>query len=294
MWWITGANGLLGKELCEFLKAGNIEFVSSDMDVDIRSDKKICSFLRDKTIHGIVNCAAFTNVEACEVAQEELMNINIVGPFNLAVNAQRLGVPLIHFSTDYVFDGNSKRAYTEDSRVHPLNKYGLSKWYGDRHIVQQCQKHFIFRISWLYGRHGGNFVDKVIDRILMGGELNIVDDQVGSLTSATDLCRLVLGVISSTPTQYGLYNFSGVGPASWYEVACYISKVLFSMGNIAKEPIINPCTSWSINQKAKRPSMSYLDKKKIEDVLGVAPIEWHDSLMGYIINKFESIHRLIF
>lgn len=293
MWWITGCRGLLGREICGMLDEYNVQHYKSDMDVNIINPKSIGAFITGKQISGIINCAAYTNVEACEIAPSELINVNIIGAFNLAATAKGLDVPIIHFSTDYVFRGNVKgnRAYLETDPMSPINKYGLSKAYGDNHIRTICQKYYIFRISWLYGKHGANFVDKVIDKIQSGEGLAIVNDQIGSLTNAYDVARLVVGIIVKDPYKYGLYNFSGYGAASWFDAAVFISQSLYGLGVVPQVANIQPTTTYNANLKAKRPKFSYLSKQKIEESLGVEPIDWRDSLMSYIMSKFEAVYR---
>jgi dTDP-4-dehydrorhamnose reductase len=289
MWWITGSRGLLGKEICKTFNAVGIEYYATDYDVDITSSKAIHGFLKDKQISGIINCAAYTNVEAVETATEEQIKVNIIGPHNLSMITAKLDIPIIHFSTDYVFPGNVKGTpYTETSTPKPINKYGLSKLYGDLHIIKNSKKYYILRISWLYGGGSNNFIDKVVDKMLLSHPLTIVNDQVGSLTNAFDIARLLCLLVVQDPKKYGLYNFSGYGAASWFDVAQFIGKALFSMSVLKRIPTIEPISSWNANLRAKRPVFSYLSKQKIETELGVANIDWRDSLMSYLYQRFES------
>jgi len=291
MWWITGANGLLGKEISAFFGENNVECYLTDFNVDITKERSILNFLKDRKITGIINCAAYTNVEECEECPIDHVNVNMIGAYNLALVAKKFDVPIIHFSTDYVFSGTSKRPYQESDITGPINKYGLSKLYSENYIMTNSDKYFIFRISWLYGRFGSSFVNKVMDKIMAFEDLKIVDDQVGSLTNAFDVAKLVYALAVQPVDKYGVYHFTGYGAASWFDIAKFIGRCMFSMGIVSREPKVEPISSWAANLKAKRPVYSYLDKSKIENELGIASADWKDSLVGYIINRYEHVYR---
>ena len=233
---ITGANGLLGHELSSVLKDHSLILLShSQLDIsDIDSvNKKIDSTSPDI----IINSAAYTQVDNCETNYDLAFKSNAIGPKNLAIKCKQLDIPLIHISTDYVFEGNeNKSPLVEDDKLGPKTIYGKTKLEGEKFVKEICDKYFILRTAWLYGE-GKNFVKTMLNLSKKNKELKVVNDQIGSPTYAKDLAKAIKEIIEKKSDKYGIYHVTNKGEVSWYEFA----KKIFEIKNI--EIKVNPCTS---------------------------------------------------
>lgn len=283
MWWITGGSGLLGKQIQHHFKNNHIPYIATDTDIDICDPSAMEMFYTKYTPKGIINCAAFTQVDRCEtldIMSNELA-VNCLGPKNLAALSHKHNIPLIHFSTDYVFDGHKTMPYTELDTPNPLTRYGLSKLKGDAAVMCLAEKHYVIRISWLYGEYGTNFVDKIKTMMLNGvTEINVVNDQIGSLTNARDLAGFVASLMETK--EYGVYNFSGQNPCSWYDVVTAIGSILNATQQTQIIPISTQDASIRFKLLAQRPAYSYLSKDKITNVFGYKSKTWMESLTEYL------------
>jgi dTDP-4-dehydrorhamnose reductase len=282
MVWITGSNGMLGQELLLFFKKQSIPCLSSDMDVNITDLNAVEEFVKGKNIKWIINCSAYTAVDLAEDEKEKAFSINGYGVKNLAVIAEKTGAKLIHFSTDYVFNGTKQDGYTEDDAVNPVNVYGASKLEGERKIAANCRRYFIFRISWLYGAYGKNFVHTMLTLLSAKDEINVVNDQYGSPTYTGELADFIKLLVDSDSDKYGVYNFSGEGKTTWYDFTCAVYTSGKKNGLIEKDTVINPVDSSLFPTKAKRPAYSYLLKDKLYNTFKYRPAEWKVTLEGYI------------
>lgn len=261
---ITGGNGQLGLELQQILKTmkvnvgvinevyrnSNIKALSSK-ELDITDFERVMECVNEFEPKLIINCAAFTNVDNCEMDRESALRINALGPKNLAIAAERISVKLIHISTDYVFSGNGKQPLTEYDIPSPNTVYGKTKLLGESYIREHCSKYFIIRTAWLYGRFGKNFVFTIINAAKEKRHLEVVDDQIGSPTNAEDLAYHILNI--GLTEEYGIYNCTGEAQCSWYEFA----KKIIEFSQI--ECLVKPITSENLNRPAKRPSFSVLE-----------------------------------
>lgn len=287
MVWITGSKGMLGQELLQLFEKQSIPCLSSDIEVDITDIRAVEEFVKDNNISWIINCSAYTAVDMAEDETEKAFSINGSGVENLAVAAEKTGAKIIHFSTDYVFNGTKHSGYIEDDVVNPVNAYGASKLEGERQITSNCSRHFIFRISWLYGAYGNNFVHTMLNLLSSKDEINVVNDQYGSPTYTGELADFIRLIVESDSGKYGIYNFSGEGKTTWY----YFARAVYSIGRdnglIGKDTVINPVDSSSFPTKAKRPAYSYLLKDKLYKTFKYRPAEWKDTLEKYIkkLNK---------
>ena len=204
---ITGANGLLGHELSSVLKDHSLILLShSQLDIsDIDSvNKKIDSTSPDI----IINSAAYTQVDNCETNYDLAFKSNAIGPKNLAIKCKQLDIPLIHISTDYVFEGNeNKSPLVEDDKLGPKTIYGKTKLEGEKFVKENCDKYFILRTAWLYGE-GKNFVKTMLNLSEKNKELKVVNDQIGSPTYAKDLANAIKEIIEKKSDKYGIYHVS--------------------------------------------------------------------------------------
>ena len=282
MVWITGSKGMLGQELLLLFEKKSIPYLSSDIEVDITDIEAVEEFIKNKKISWIINCSAYTAVDQAEDEKEKAFSINGNGAKNLAVTAEKKGAKLIHFSTDYVFNGTKQDGYVEDDAVNPINVYGMSKLEGERQIAANCIRYFIFRISWLYGAYGKNFVHTMLTLFSTKDEINVVNDQYGSPTHTGELADFIGSLVESDSDKYGIYNFSGEGKTTWYDFACAIYSIGRDNGLIEKDTVINPVDSSSFPTKAKRPEYSYLLKNKLGIMFDYKPADWHETLEKYL------------
>ena len=246
-------------------------------DVSLRSTVK--SALDSIAPIAVINASAYSNVDRAEVEEEKATLTNAVGSRILAQLCQECDVPLLHISTDYVFDGKQRFPYTELSEPAPLNAYGRTKLAGDLAIAEYAERYLIFRTSWLYSSRAGNFVTRILDIARGTPELQIVADQVGCPTYAVDLAKAISAVLPRCVDvdidAQGLFNFSGAGETTWFEFA---QAIVTSRKHPLKPPIIRPVTSAMYGAAAVRPSYSSLDCRRVESALGFTMRNWRDSL----------------
>jgi len=274
---VTGANGQLGQ--CfkkQSAKHPNLNFIfCSSGELDITSKEALARFFQNKEIDICINTAAYTNVEQAENEKDRAFLVNAEGAKNIAEICKNKGVVLFHFSTDYVFNGNSSRPYLETDEVDPINIYGASKLKGEEEIQSTFEKYFILRTSWLYSEFGHNFYKTILRKADENAELNITTSQIGTPTNANDLATYVLKIINSGSQEYGLYHFSNEGQATWYDFA---AEILNYSGK-TDQVILNK--SGFFKTLAKRPEYSVLSKEKITSKFG--PVEdWKKSLFTLI------------
>lgn len=278
---ITGAKGQLGNEMRR-VALGMLEyrfFFTDVAELDITNVEAVNAFVFDNDINVVVNCAAYTNVDRAEddVAVATLINCDAVGI--LADACAKKGAFFVHVSTDYVFDGSNNVPYMESDAVAPLGVYGKTKLQGEELIIASGCNYAIFRTSWLYSKHGNNFM-KTMARLTAEKErLNVVFDQVGTPTFAGDLADVIGFVVgnSNLHSLREIFHFSNEGVCSWYDFAV---EVAYLMGN--NGCAISPCHSSEFPSKVTRPSYSVLDKTKVKSVLGVSIPYWINSLVKCI------------
>lgn len=259
---VTGASGQLGKCFQKLAaREEEIDWLFMDSsEIDITSTRDLRDFFKSKRIDYCINCAAYTNVEKAESDQEKAFQINAEAVKNLAEICEKNHVVLIHFSTDYVFDGTSKIPYSETDPTNPINVYGASKLKGENYIRNILTDHFIFRTSWLYSEFGHNFFKTILNKAEEKATLNITTAQTGTPTNANHLAQLVLMLIKEKNTNFGLYHFSNSGETTWYGFANEILKVSGNLNNIQ----LNRDNSYKTI--AARPPYSVLDKTKLLDL----------------------------
>ncbi len=275
---------MLGREVVEELEKAGFEVEAPPRSVvDITSGEAVRVFFEAGKKAGlVVNCAAYTAVDKAESEIQAALAVNRDGPANLAGQCAGLDLPLIHISTDYVFNGRSEVPYREDDPASPLNAYGRSKWEGEEAIRSRLARHVIVRTSWLYGARGANFVKTMIRLGRERGALNVVCDQRGSPTWTRDLARCIARIacrISAAPDKvcWGAYHFCGRGVTTWYDFACAVLENSRGWASL-KVAKVNPVPTSSYPTPAVRPSWSVLDCRKIGDNFGIHPPDWQTSL----------------
>ena len=262
---ITGANGQQGMELKALLP----QSVGVDLpDLDITDEAAVKAFVADNDVDAIIYCAAYTAVDKAEAEPEKCYAINVAGVMNLA----KTGAKIIHISTDYVFDGTGFTPYKETDRTNPVSVYGQTKRDGEIILKDLAQTCAIIRTSWLYSPFGGNFV-KTMRRLGAEKEtLNVVNDQIGTPTCASDLAGVVVHVLKQLKDgTRETYHYSNEGVCSWYDFAREIMKLS------GLKCRVNPIESAQYPTKAKRPLYAVLNKSKIKS-LGIDVPHWQESL----------------
>lgn len=271
---VTGVKGQLGYDVVNEATKRNIEAVGVDIDeMDITNREQVNEVIRSGKYDAVVHCAAWTAVDKAEDMVEVCRKVNAEGTKNIADVCEELDIPMMYFSTDYVFDGEGTTPWSEYDERHPLNVYGQTKYEGEL-IVEKLQKHFIVRIAWVFGKNGNNFIKTMLRLGKERGSVSVVDDQVGSPTYTYDLARLVVDMIQTK--EYGTYHATNEGLCSWYEFACEIFK------QAGLDVKVTPVSSSEFPAKAKRPSNSRMNRSEL-DVHGFDRLPtWQDALGRYL------------
>ena len=274
---ITGENGQLGSELKEiYLKYTNYNFYFTDVEsLDITNSFQVDEYFEINKIEFIINCAAYTAVDKAEEEKEKANEVNSVAVRNLVKVCLKHDIKLIHISTDYVFDGNKNSPYSEDDITNPMGEYGLSKYMGEKQILQSKIKAIIIRTSWLYSSYGNNFVKTILRLSQEKKSINVVNDQFGSPTYARDLARVCMQTINQSNSWLArpeIFHFSNEGKCSWYDFAKKILEI-----NEIKLDIVS-VTSKDYPSRTKRPKYSLLNKEKIKSKFNISIAQWDDSL----------------
>jgi dTDP-4-dehydrorhamnose reductase len=285
MIWLIGNKGMLGTDVELKLEANGLEYAASDMDVDITNIEMLRNFAKDRKIEWIINCSAYTAVDKAEDEPDKAFKINADGVGNIAQLAKEKKAKLIHISTDYVFDGKQADAYTEIDATGPIGAYGKSKLEGEKNILRITQEFFLFRISWLYGHHGANFVHTMLKLFTERDELRVVKDQWGSPTFAEDIADVIIKVVKENFSAYGIYHFSNGGKTNWFEFTREIFRLAKEKGLAKKDIKLIPVTTAEYSTKARRPEYSCFSKEKIEKTFGIKIRPWQESLAEFISEK---------
>lgn len=273
---VTGVKGQLGFDVVEEAEKRGIEAVGTDVDtMDITDEDQVNEWILNGDYDAVVHCAAWTAVDKGEEPElfDTVRKINATGTKYIVEACRRKDIPLMYFSTDYVFDGNGEEPWMEDAPRNPLNVYGITKAEGEEY-VESYPKHFIIRISWVFGRNGNNFIKTMLRLGKERDELSVVADQVGSPTYTYDLAKLVVDMIQTD--KYGIYQASNQGFISWYDFA----KEIFRQSGMDVK--VNPCTSEEYPAKAKRPYNSRMNQTKLDENGFNRLPDWKDALARYL------------
>ncbi len=286
---LIGAKGMLAQAIKHRCPESYLVHGYDLPEFDMTDREHVFSTLADLQPDVIINCAAFTQVDACETQEELATAVNGAAVGFLAVAAKEIGATLVHISTDYVFDGKKQQPYLESDAVAPQSAYGRSKLVGEQAIAQSgLNKYFIIRTSWLYGPGGNNFVETMIRVARERDELRVVADQVGSPTYTDDLAAAIFSLLSlgnchpSAITPYGTYHVSNNGSCSWYEFATEIISLARKAGEPIKTQKILPIATEDYPLPAPRPAYSVFSKDKYNQVTGQVIPDWQTSLSTYI------------
>ena len=286
MIWLTGSRGMLGTELSQLLEKAGLPYIGTDREVDITDPAALAGFASAQPFTWIINCAAYTAVDRAEDDAENCRLLNTEGAGNIARAARAISARLVHFSTDYVFNGKGKRPYTEEDPTDPTGVYGLTKRDGEGRVLEANAETYIIRTAWMYGRHGSNFVRTMLKLMQERESVSVVNDQRGSPTWARDLAETVITLIrlanSGSTVPYGIYHFTNEGEITWFDFAREIYAQGRALGFLTKDCEVRPCTSTEFPAKVQRPAYSVLDKARIRTALGITIPAWDESLRKFL------------
>jgi dTDP-4-dehydrorhamnose reductase len=272
---LLGHKGMLGSDILSRLIVSH-EITGKDIeDTDITSVAACRDVILEAGADVVINAAAYTDVDGCESEKEKCFSVNAEGVKNLALACRDKGIKIVHFSTDYVFDGQKRTPYQEDDPCHPINVYGQSKLMGEQYLQELSKNFIIIRSAWLYGRNGKNFVKTIADKARTDKCLNVVDDQIGSPTFSWDLAGAVQLLIEGQHT--GVFHVTNRGNCSWYEFA---RKIVQCTG--LKDVQIRPIKSSEMARPAPRPHYSVLSCRKFIEATGKTMRYWQVALDDFI------------
>src|SRR3569623_444543 len=284
---VTGANGQVGWELMRRADKFGVTALGTDSKtLDITDSRAVAAMIQPGAFDVVVNAAAYTAVDKAESEPEKAYAVNRDGAAYLAQACAKAGNPLIHISTDYVFDGTKQSPYVEDDLINPINVYGASKAAGEQTIREHLEQHLILRASWVYGVHGNNFVKTMLRLAKERDELRVVADQWGCPTAAGDIAEVILGWIDRISVgeqiTWGTYHFCGAEKTTWHEFAeAIIAAAEYHVGR--KVPV-RPILTQDYPTPAKRPVNSVLSCIMLRVDFGIGPWPWRDALKEVIYN----------
>lgn len=277
--WVTGADGQLGKCLFDVLQSNHrIRAVfSRRSDLDLSSSDAVRKFITEHAVDAVINAAAYTAVDKAEDEPDAALHANADIPQILANVCAQCGIPMIHVSTDYVFDGTATKPYAESDTENPQSQYGMSKYLGEQEVLFAGKRNIIIRTSWLYSEYGHNFVKTMLRLGNQKEQISVVNDQVGSPTYAghlaSALVKLVEEVVSAPNKDFGgVYHYANTGTATWFDLATAVMK-------IKDLPCkVNPCSTKEYPTKAARPAYSVLQTQKIQSIFDLQIADWKEAL----------------
>ena len=289
---ITGGKGQLANEIKDILETGkseigsieikdvNAKFVDVD-ELDITNIDAVRAYINEFKADVVINCAAFTNVDGCEVNMDAAFKVNALGARNLAIATEEIGAKLVHVSTDYVFSGVGTIPFKEFDKTEPKSAYGTTKLLGENYVREFSSKYYIVRTAWLHGYNGNNFVYTMIKLAKNNDSIKVVNDQRGNPTNANDLAYHILKLINTD--EYGVYHCTGEGECSWYDFA---KKIIELSG---EDCVVNPCTSEEFakaatKQVANRPEYSSLDNMMLRCTVGNEMRNWEIAIEEFMKN----------
>ena len=294
---VTGSHGQLGNELrrCfdtmqaeigaidKAYEGASVEYIDYDV-LDISDAAAVSAWFADKGPYNLViNCAAVTNVDGCEKDEAIALNVNALGPRNLALEQAASQGEFLHVSTDYVFPGNEPTPRNEDDAVCPVSAYGRTKLAGELLAIDVCPSTYIVRTAWLYGYVGNNFVKTMLRLAKERGAISVVSDQFGNPTNANDLAYEILKIAQTG--DYGVYHCTNEGTCSWFDFACAVVDA--SGVSCKKEPLSSAEYKRRFPASASRPAYSSLDNKRLRETVGNEMRPWRAALAMYMKNLAE-------
>jgi dTDP-4-dehydrorhamnose reductase len=287
---VTGASGQLAQCLADLQpETGHdlIFFSKSDLDIsDLTSVVRVISQIKPELV---INCAAYTAVDKAETEVEIATAVNTIGPKNLGAVCEQFAIPIIHISTDYVFNGESQVPYREEAKTDPQSKYGETKLKGEQALLSACRYSIIIRAAWVFSEHGNNFLKTMLRLASQRNHLSIVNDQWGCPTYAGDLAKSLIQIadkMESGQSAFGVFHYCGDTACTWYEFASEIFKQAKVVRRLPHEISLEPITTDQFPTPAKRPKYSVMDCQRIIQTFGVKPSDWRAAI-GYVLQRLS-------
>ena len=281
---VIGAKGMLGRDLIKVLyptfhadKRSNWEILDWDVDeIDIQEEKRTVSKIESFGPEIIINVAAYTDVDGCELNEEKAFAVNAEGMKHVALGALRCGAKVVYLSTDYIFDGNKREPYLENDPSNPLNVYGRSKWKGEQYVQELLQDALIVRTEWLYGRYGNNFVTSILRQAREKKVLTIVNDQIGSPTYTVDLSEAISVLLQCDAR--GVFHVANSDLCTWYT----FGQAILKLSGMERVKVI-PISSKELGRPAIRPAYSVFNCQKLKQVTGMTLRPWSEALRDFLL-----------
>lgn len=275
---ITGANGQLAGEFIKFFQKTSHELTALGKDkLDISDLKAVSEVISQYKPDVVLNCAAYNDVDKAEADWQTAFLTNGVGVKNLALSCNKNDVILVHFSTDYVFDGSKEEPYTIADRPNPINKYGESKLLGEEMLKNHAERYYLIRASWVFGGRRHSFPKKLTEWASKSKKLRIVDDQISAPSYTADVVRAAIDILNTE--EFGLYHITNSGFCSRYEWAEFVLK------EISWDGRLEPAKSEEFKSPAKRPQFSVLDNFPIKETIGYLLPDWQDATERFLTNS---------
>ena len=287
-WLLTGVSGQVGGSIAELSNAFGYDWLyPTRTDMDLSEPSSMISALSAYRPDGVINCAAYTAVDKAESEPDLAYAVNAMAPKFLAEECAKFGIPIIHISTDYVFDGRKSEPYVEDDPVGPLGVYGASKERGETAIRSSGAQHAIIRTAWLLNSTGSNFLTTMLRLGEERDELRIVSDQLGCPTSVKDLASALILIADRLANKSGTWHFVNSGSATWYELAAHIFRQVGQHNGHV--PMLTPISTSEYPTAAQRPANSMLSTEKLALDFGIQPRNWRDAVDGILSQILQPV-----
>lgn len=282
---LTGGTGQVGQAvLRQAAERGQEIFAPNRAQMDLTNAQSIADMVASRQWSAVINCAAYTAVDRAETETELAEQVNAVAPAIFAAETAKLDIPIVHVSTDYVFDGSKESPYTEQDDVNPLGVYGQTKERGEAAVRKHNPRHAIIRTAWVVSAGGANFLNTMIRLAGERAEISVVDDQLGCPSSASDIAQALLNVAHQNG-PYGTWHFVNGGEASWFDLATRLFTEMKRRG--LNTPVVHAIPTLQYPTPAKRPSNSRLSTAAIQRDFNIYPRHWHDAVDAIFAERFS-------
>ena len=283
---LTGGTGQIGQAVLRHAADRGLEiFAPPRAQMDLTNAQSIADMVASRPWSAVINCAAYTAVDRAETDVESADQVNAIAPAIFAAETAKFDTPIIHVSTDYVFDGTKNTPYVEEDAVNPLGVYGRTKEKGESAVRRLNPRHAIIRTAWVVSAGGANFINTMIRLASERPEVNVVNDQLGCPSNASDIADTLLAVTEHPHAQYGTWHFVNGGEASWYDLAAQIFADMQQRG--LATPVLNAIPTSQYPTPAVRPSNSRLSTSAIQRDFGIQPRHWHDAIDAILADRFS-------
>ena len=274
---VTGGSGQIGHAVAQLAAWKGIECCApARADLNLADPASIGDWIGKAKWHAVINCAAYTAVDRAEGDAELATHINTDGPAVLAQETAARRIPIVHVSTDYVFDGSKTTPYLEDDPINPLGVYGKTKAAGEAAVRRENPRHALVRTAWVQSISGANFINTMINKGSIAEDMSVVGDQFGCPTSAFDIAGALLEIATNLGERSGTWHFVNGGEATWHELAAYVFDAMAARG--MKVPRLNAIKTAEYPTPARRPVNSRLCTQKFQQDFGTTPRHWHDAM----------------